>query len=388
MTSGCPLGGRNRRTRHAPAPRWIGWTLAVASLVGIVLLGFWVVRSRIITRAPAWDEIERARSRRRWPEMEAGLKRWIEAKPSDARARLMLADLQLGLGRRDEAVVGLSSVPQSNPAWAQVQTMLGELAIRERQAAHAERIFRKVAENDSQALAPRQRLIYLLGMQQRTAEARAVLWDIYRIRDDPRVLVDLVLELLLDQQDVRGLAPELEQFVARTPDDPLLSRGWGMSLLYQGRAAEALPYLEAAARRVTNDPFGRFALAECRIMAGKPLELEDALGPRPRQPIDEAEWWLLRGRIEETTGQLQRAVASFERSLALHAFNREAHFRLGQVLKQLGRSGESKHHLAESNRIDEQSKTVRREHQQLRRAGLPSDARLFLRLGASAPRPA
>ncbi len=348
-------------------PRWIWWSLALATLVGIVLVGFWVVRSRIITRAPAWEEIERARSRRRWHEMEAGLKRWIEAKPGDARARLLLADLQLGLGRRDEAVLGLSSVPQSNPAWVQVQGMLGELAIRDRQAAHAERIFRMIAEHDPQALVPRQRLIYLLGMQQRTAEARLVLWDIYRIRGDPGVLVDLVLELLLDQQDVRGLAPELEQFVARTPDDALLLRAWGMSLLYQGRAADALPHLEAAARQVTNDPFGRFALAECRIMTGQRVELEDALGPRPQQPVDESEWWLLRGRIEETTGQPQRAVASFERSLALNALNREAHFRMGQVLKQLGRSDESKHHLADSNRIGEQWKTVRREHQQLRR---------------------
>jgi len=348
--------------------------------VGIVLLGFWVVRSRIIRTVPAWEEIERAKSRRRWPELEAGLTRWIEAKPTDARARLMLADLQLGLGRRDDAVRGLSAVEQSNPSWAQVQTTLGELAIRERQAAYAEQIFREVANRDAQALAPRQRLIYLFGMQQRTAEARAVLWEIYRFREDPRVLVDLVLELLLDQQDVRGLAPELEQFVARTPDDPLLSRAWGISLLYQGRAVEALPHLEAAARQVANDPFGRFALAECRIMAGQPVDLEEVLGPKPRQPVDEAEWWLLRGRIEETTGQPERAVASFERSLALHAFSREAHFRLGQVLKQLGRPDESRHHLAESNGIDERIKTVRREHQQLRRAGLPSDAQLFLRL--------
>ena len=42
-----------------------------------------------------------------------------------------------------------------------------------------------------------------------------MLWQMYQIRDDPRILVDLVLELLVDQQDVRGLAPELEEFIAR-----------------------------------------------------------------------------------------------------------------------------------------------------------------------------
>ncbi len=258
---------------------WIGSTLVVVSLLGMVLLGFWAVRSRIVRKSPDWEQIERAKSRRRWAEMEDLLTRWIANKPDHAQARLMLADLQLGLGRRADAVSGLSSVPQSNPAWVEAQTMLGELAIREHRAADAERILRQVAEHDAQALGPRQRLIYLFGMQQRTAEARTILWEIYRIRGDPRVLVDLVLELLLDQQDVRGLAPELEQFVERTPDDPFLARAWGMSLLYQGRASQALAHLESAARQLTNDPLGRFALAECRIMTGGSIDPEAVLGP-------------------------------------------------------------------------------------------------------------
>ncbi len=319
-------------------PRGIGPTLALASLLLLAVVGYCIIRSRTITTAPAWAEIERAKSRRRWAEMEEKLTRWIDANPEHGQARVMLADLRLGLGRRDEAVLGLSSVAESNPAWVQTQTMLGELAIRERQAARAEQIFRQVAAHDERALAPRQRLIYLFGMQQRTAEARRVLWEIYRIRDDPKVLVDLVLELLLDQEDVRGLAPELEQFVARTPEDPLLRRAWGMSLLYQGRPAEALPHLEAAATELMNDASGRFALAECRIMLRKAVDLEDAFGPKPRQPIDEAQWWLLRGRIEETTGGLDRAAQSLERSLALNQEDREAHFRLRKIRAGSGRA--------------------------------------------------
>src|SRR6516164_3497478 len=152
--------GESVTRRH---PRWIRWTFGLATLVGIGILGCWAARSWIVAPTPTWEEIERAQSRRRWAEMEAKLARWIAAKPEHAQARLMLADLLLRLGRRDEAVSSLSSVPQSNPAWSQVQTMLGELAISERQAAHAEQIFRQVATRDPRALAPRQRLIYLLG---------------------------------------------------------------------------------------------------------------------------------------------------------------------------------------------------------------------------------
>src|SRR6516162_5668019 len=128
-------------------PWWTGTRLAfaLAFVIGITFAGYAVVRSRIRATAPTWQEIERAKSRRQWTEMEAKLKRWIEANPDHARAHLMLADLRLGLGRRDEAVLGLSSVPISNPAWTQVQTMLGDLSIRDHEAARAEQFFRQAS---------------------------------------------------------------------------------------------------------------------------------------------------------------------------------------------------------------------------------------------------
>ena len=159
--------------------------------------------------------------------------------------------------------------------------MLGTLAVRERRAADAERIFRQVADRDPGAMEPRRNLLYLFGLQMRTAEAREILWQIYRIDDDPQVLVELVLALLSDQQEVRGLAPELELLVARTPDDPFLSRAWGMAQLYQGRPLEALPNLEAA-KSLVNDPTGRFSLAECLMMLGRPVQpgRDPRAGPR------------------------------------------------------------------------------------------------------------
>ena len=172
------------------------------------------------------------------------------------------------------------------------------------------------------------------------------------IDEDPQVLVNLVLELLTDP-DIRGLGPELELLVAQTPDDPLLSRAWGMSLLYQGRAEEALPHLEAAARSLVNDPSGRFALAECLLILGRPVDAERILGPVPERPVDASQWWLYRGRLEESTGLADRSISSFERAAELNPQNREAQFRLGQALKRLGRAGPAAEHLARAGRIEE-----------------------------------
>ena len=110
-----------------------------------------------------------------------------------------------------------------------------------------------------------------------------MLWQIKPDQNDPRVLVDLVLELLRDQEDVRGIGPELAEFVKQTPDDPFLRRAWGLALLYQGRRPSALPHLEAAAESLANDPSGRFALAECRIILGSAVDADESLGPVTRR---------------------------------------------------------------------------------------------------------
>jgi enediyne biosynthesis protein E4 len=294
---------------------------------------------------------------------------------------MMLARNRLRQQRRGEVADVLRPIPETSAAWVEAQSILGELAIGEHRAGLAEQTFRKLADHESRALEPRQRLFYLFSLQQRTAEARAVLWEMYHIRDDPRILLDLVLEMLADQEDVRGLAPEIEQFLAKTPDDPFLRRAWGIGLLHQGRASEALPHLEAAARLLENDPIGRFALAECRILVGRAVEIEEVFGSSPGRPSDAAQWWLFRGRIEETTGSRERAVGSFERAVALQPEGREARFRLGTALQRLSRSEAARTQLDHASRIDLLIKTVRREHQALRKAGLPRDAALYERLG-------
>jgi enediyne biosynthesis protein E4 len=365
--------GRRRRNR-----RLVLAGIFVLAASGAAIL----VRTQLDRLSPRWEEIQHAASGEDWAQVDAKLGRWIVVHPGDDRARMMLAKLRLRERRWDGINAVLSPIAETSPLWLQAQLILGELAIRERRSAEAERIFRRAAKRNPAAVEPRQRLLYLFSLQQRTAEARGILWELYRIRDDPRILVDLVLELLVDQQDVRGLAPELAEFVARTPEDPFLRRAWGMGLLYQGRAPEALPHLEAAARLLVDDPVGRFALAECRILLSKSVEIDAVMGRMPEQSNDAAQWWLLRGRVEETTGLLEQAVASFENAAALQEEGREAQFRLGQLLKRMGRNDRAKGHLDLAVQIDERIKVVRREHQSLRKEGLPTDAKLFEHLGA------
>jgi tetratricopeptide (TPR) repeat protein len=353
-------------------------------LIALGLLGaavVLVVRSRSQAAAPTWQQIQQAAEAKRWGPLESMLERWLDAHPRHGEGLVQLAAIRLMRDRRADAITLLEAVPESSLLWGQAQVTLAELLINERRAAEAETVCRRHASRDPQALLPRQRLIYLLSLQQRADEVRDLLWQVERIQDDPRVLVDLVLELLLDQQDVRGFAPELEEFVNQTPEDPFLRRAWGLALLYQGKAAEAKGHLEAAAGSLVNDPIGRFALAECEILLGNSPRAEGVLGPRPELPADEAAWWVFRGRLYEALGNPDSAAAAFQQALDHQPDGREAHFRLGQLLERLGRVTEGRKHLAAAQSQADRLLAVRREHERVRKGGLPKDPALYQKLG-------
>ena len=158
--------------------------------------------------------------------------------------------------------------------------------------------------------------------------------------------------------------------------------GWVCSI--KGGHPEALPHLEAAARLLVNDPLGRFALAECRILLAKPVEIDEVLGRIPEQSNDAAQWWLL-ARSNRGDDWAARAGGRVVRASGRAAGRRvvKLHFRLGQLLKRLGTKRAARRATwTSASRIDERIKVVRREHQSLRKEGLPSDAKLFERLGA------
>jgi tetratricopeptide (TPR) repeat protein len=325
------------------------------------------------------EPIQKAIAARRWPEAERRLVDWIASHPDDGNARVMLAVLLLGRRNEGEARETLLAVREGDPARSRAQGLLGEMALQGRRAAEAERAFRDAAARDPKAAEPRRKLVYLLSLQQRTGEVRDLLWELYAIGRDPRLLIDLVMELWAFENDARSPGSELNEFLARTPDDPYLRRARGLSLLLGGKAAEALPDLEASAVSLADDPVGRFALAECRMTLGTFQGDESILGPRPAAPADTARWWVLRGRLQELLGRPNDAVGSFREAVASNPDDVEAQYRLGRALVQAGSKAEGQSHLDRSEELRRRQGEVRREHANLRRQGFEADAALFER---------
>jgi predicted negative regulator of RcsB-dependent stress response len=72
---------------------------------------------------------------------------------------MLLGRVLFDQGREDEALGALQRVGDGDRDWVDAQTLIGEIAIRQRHLAEAERIFRRVAEHKGRAVEPLRRLV-------------------------------------------------------------------------------------------------------------------------------------------------------------------------------------------------------------------------------------
>jgi tetratricopeptide (TPR) repeat protein len=337
--------------------------LALALAVGYVFLN--------AARQPTHEAIRKALAEKRWEDVELGLRGWLREHPRDGDAWEMLGGLLVDQGRRPEALEALKRVREHDAGWAHAQTLVGEIYLEDHDVARAEQSFRRAAGRDGKVVEPLERLVSLLILERRTAEAHATLRRLFHATRDPRYLADGIL-ISQYESDVRDLGPEIEGHLGKTPNDPWLRRVRGMYLLARGRAAEALPDLEFAATAFDDDPVGRFALAECRIALGYKLGDLSVLGSRPERPVDAARWWVLRGRLAEAWGLDGEAVASFQHAVSENPLNSEAHYRLGQALRREDPK-DARAHLDRALELGIREDELRRELRHMTRNGFDRD---------------
>jgi tetratricopeptide (TPR) repeat protein len=323
-----------------------------------------------------WKPIEAAAARQNWAEVDRQIGPWIQAHADDGKAYVLLAFVRISQGREAESLESLKTVKPDDPSWITAQNILGDLAFARKDAAESERIYRGLAAKSPQAIPPRQRLVYLYSLQLRTAEARAVLWEMYRAKLDPDQLAELVLASFQVENDVRGLGPELPQFLKTTPNDPYLQRAWGLSLHWRGKPAEALPYLESAAEALDNDLTGRFALAECRLALGilpPDTDIETILGPRPASASSASLWYVMASQLADVRGKSDASFEFLRKAVEANPENREACIRLGQALTRRGKPDEAKLQNARAEVLNQREKTLKRAHNDARREGFNAE---------------
>ncbi len=148
----------------------------------------------------------------------------------------------------------------------------------------------------------------------------------------------------------RGAPAEaLAHLALACQSEPGRGQNWfsyARATLSQGRVEEALPLLEMAQARGTSGPAFEAALQQTRTAHSKEglsatvARCESAAAYEPSKPERHFEL----ANAQAALGQIERAVASYQRAVELDTCFAEAQFRLASLLSENGRIAQGFHH--------------------------------------------
>src|SRR5262249_40544616 len=121
---------RSMSLSESPRRQGLKWVAGAALVPATLLtLGYWLSRP---SREQRWKAIQTAVDSQRWADVESGLRHWLRNDPEDRNAWTMLGGLLFDQGREDEALMALRRVRPVDQDWVHAQTLLGEIAIKQR----------------------------------------------------------------------------------------------------------------------------------------------------------------------------------------------------------------------------------------------------------------
>jgi Flp pilus assembly protein TadD len=229
------------------------------------------------------------------------LRPWALRNPTDPEARLIAADLALTLERPDEAAALLVGQPEKDPA---IQLLQGRVRVQKKDGPGAVALLQPLLINHPKGLdlEVRRNLAEAQMLAGKPAEAVALLQG--RAAGHPTLIL-----LLARAQRQAGAAAAalatLKPFAEKIPDDPNtmgdprpaagIAGEYGSLLLEGGHAAEAVPFLDKAARFSPRNAEAWKTLARGLDAAGRKDEArkaraqaEEAAKPAPQRTASAA----------------------------------------------------------------------------------------------------
>jgi tetratricopeptide (TPR) repeat protein len=309
---------------------WRRWALAAIILLGLggVLVGVWG-RGHSDPLALA-AEIRQALKNRQWSRAEALLTKLTERRAPTADDAVLRAELEMGRGRAQEAIILLTEIPESDPLAARARLVAGQIENSLRRARRAEALFLESLKLDPRLVPARRELILLYAMQARRSDVNAqfrALAELEPLSYDDVFLWTNCFEDLWVNETIR---PHLERFLAADAEDRQSRLALAGVLVRYNQLEESEALLHILPDK---DPDAR--LLRARIALHR-VRLDEVRSLLDHGPADHVGLALLRGQLAVRMNDPPNADRQFRIALRLDPNNHEALEGLSLVLKQWG----------------------------------------------------
>jgi tetratricopeptide (TPR) repeat protein len=330
--------------------------VVACAALGAGVWGFWRVRS-----AWLWSRARGAAEAKAWAEVDQTIQRLAWYGPLDERAASLGARAALARGDREAAAWYLGQVPRRSPGAMAARLSQGRLLLELYRLGAAEAAYREALSIDPRAHEARQPLIAILGIERRADDQEAELWAAYQAGDLARKVEALsflapAIAVIPPDTLARGVDEGviLERTVAEEPGNGPARVALAYFQRNRGRLDDARRLLEPWLRDHPDDlaavvEWAAALLDEGRLDDAAPwLGLDGSTAPTHRTNQGRraprsvrARFALLQGAWLAARSENDKAVDATQSALELDPRNPEIHNRLGQLLRTVGRSGES-----------------------------------------------
>lgn len=310
---------------------------------------------------PAWQRIARyALADRDYTRAEQALNRLLEANARDVESLRLMGEVHLARGERDqatarfrEAIAVLQDVTERRPELVWPHLRLGETHARIGELEQAKTELGRVLE-----LAPAapQAVLLLSELEIRTGQAQNTIEPLTALVERRPIAqgYELLGQAYMAQRENARAEEAFTKLVELAPKLPRGQHLLGMSLLAQGRRAEALPHLSQALALDPSYIEPLFVLVSLDMRDKR----FDAAVSRVRAQIEAIEpsgrHELLLGQIYEAASRLPDAEAAYRRAVEIDPGLDAAY---GRIVTVLFRSGRGREGLTELDRALEANPT-------------------------------
>ena len=254
------------------------------------------------------------------------VERVLSRKPDHIPALVLAGDTSFEMELYDRALDYYRRVPVgSSEAAIHAKLRCGRIEMHHTgNAVAAESDFQAALNHDPEDRNGLFQLASLLGIQARRSEAVPVILRLFR-----QGVFDADFLALLDSKSgVLFNVEELQRYQNAAPESPSVLVGLAWHARNSGRNEQALELLSRAVR--TNPQFAeaRIAMADLLWESGRFDDLRTLLVEQESRRVNDARFWLIRGRLAERDGRGDEAARCFWETLLQDSTNRDATYQL------------------------------------------------------------
>jgi tetratricopeptide (TPR) repeat protein len=330
-----------------------GLTAILASLIGLAVAAWWVLRPR-----PEPESAIPLAEEGRFDEAEAIVRAALRDDPGRASARLLLAQILLkrpappedpgqetALGWAREALEHVDRIgPPPLRMRALVPVWRGKALLRLGAFDQAEAAWAEALRLDPTSPDAGWGLLEIYYLERRTEDARRLALRLYQVEPDPHDRVQLLLELV--RQDAQSPAPGslvqlLEPAVGRNPDELGPALALGLALVRNGDLDRGLDLLRRSVDAHPQSPIAWESWLMGLDDAGEIDQLGPSLDRLPPTLAADPRFARFRGRLAQERQDWTTAVRELRRALCAEPLDQKLCYRLSRALRQIGATAES-----------------------------------------------